>query len=379
MQEYDTGLREYMQLPPEKQYDLKGYDELDRNRDFDSVEDVQDQCDNTILGTRTPFSGCVEDEAFAVGYQVPTELSPYILPREGTPEELDLKIDRTRDKQSIHLDIIHFGSDSAALTDDTRQLLIPIAEQLRAADGFKIEVIGHTDSTASAEHNRKLSHARALSIYDELIKLGISKQRLVASGKGEHEPIAPNDTEEGKRKNRRIEFKLVKIDSAGTLPPLTENDAGQATTADYQDPAELNPYILPKEGTPEVLNLKIDRTRDVQSIHLDLIHFKSDSADLTDGIRIVLKYIAEQLKAAAGFQIEIIGHTDNTASAAHNQQLSLARAQSVYGELIRVGVNKENLTVSGRGEYAPIATNSTEEGKRKNRRIEFKLTKKPPG
>ena len=421
LEEYDTGLRDHMHLPPKKLYDLKGYEELDRNRDFDSVQDVTDQCDNTVLGTRTEFSGCAQEKVFTVGYQEPTELSPYILPEDGTPEELNLKIDRTKSKQSIHMDIIYFPSDSSELNAETRQMMVPIADQLnKASADFAIEVIGHTDSTASAEHNRKLSFARALSVYNELIRLGVDKRRLVAYGKGEHEPIASNDTEEGKRKNRRIEFKLRKKtgpvetkpqpDGAsepeasaaalvpdGTLDPeeflavpapdgASEPEASAADpapdgTLDPEEfsavpaPAEPSPYILPEEGTPEALNLRIDRTKKTQSIQLDLIQFPSDSAVLTGDIRIVLKYIAAQLIAADGFKIEVIGHTDNTAGAAHNQQLSQARAQSVADELIRQGVPRERLLVSGRGEYDPITPNTTEEGKRKNRRIEFKLHK----
>ena len=407
LHEYDTGLRDHMHLPPQKLYDLKGYEELDRNRDFDSVQDVTDQCDNTVMGTRTEFSGCVEEKAFRVGYQEPTELSPYILPEKGTPEELNLKIDRTKSKQSIHMDIIYFSSDSSELNAETRQMMVPIAEQLnKASADFVIEVIGHTDSTASAEHNRKLSFARALSVYNELIRLGIDKSRLAAYGKGEHEPIASNDTEEGKRKNRRIEFKLRKktgpaetqTQPDGALVPEASAaapapDAAQApeapaaapapdsaseseASAVAPAPAEPSPYIVPEEGTPEALNLRIDRTQKAQSIQLDLIQFASDSSALNDDIRIVLKYIAAQLIAADGFKIEVIGHTDNTASAAHNQKLSQARAQSVADELIRLGVPRERLVVSGRGEYDPITTNNTEEGKRKNRRIEFKLHKK---
>jgi len=61
LDEYDTGLRDHMQLPPKKLYDLKGYEELDPNRDFDSVQDVTDQCDNTVLGTETESSGCAQE------------------------------------------------------------------------------------------------------------------------------------------------------------------------------------------------------------------------------------------------------------------------------------------------------------------------------
>ncbi len=376
LHEYDTGLRQQIHLPPEKLYDLKGYEELDRDRDLDSTEDVRDQCDNTASGTQTPFSGCAEIKAISVGYEEPKELSPYILPDEGTPEELNLKIDTTKDNQSIHMDIIYFDSDSAHLNGETREMLVPIAAQLKAADDYLIEVIGHTDSTGSAEHNRRLSLARALSVYDELINLGVSKERLVASGKGEQEPIATNDTEEGKRKNRRIEFKLIKKTDQETVPTPAETDAGEVAPVGNADSVVPDTHILPQAGTPEELNLKIDTTKDNQSIHMDIIYFDSDSAHLNGETREMLVPIAAQLKAADDYLIEVIGHTDSTGSAEHNRRLSLARALSVYDELINLGVSKERLVASGKGEQEPIATNDTEEGKRKNRRIEFKLQKK---
>lgn len=210
VKEYDTGLRAYLNLPPEKQFDLKGYEELDRDRDLDSIKDVKDQCDNSIEGVLTPPSGCIEEKAIRVGYQEPTNLSPYIQPKEGTPEELNLKIDKVKPQQSFHLDSIHFASGSANLTDYSIQKLQYIAVQLKAAGDFIIEVIGHTDNVDSAQYNQKLSVARAQSVYTELIRLGLEERNLEFSGRGEHEPIATNDTEEGRLKNRRIEFKLTK-------------------------------------------------------------------------------------------------------------------------------------------------------------------------
>ena len=397
LHEYDTGLREHMQLPPKKVYDLKGYEELDPNRDFDSVQDVTDQCDNTVLGTRTEFSGCAQEKVFTVGYQEPKDLSPYILPEEGTPDELNLKIDKTKDEQSIHMDIIYFASDSAALTAETREMLVPIADQLKAAEDFYIEVIGHTDSTASAEHNRKLSLARALSVYDELINLGVPKARLVALGKGEHEPIASNDNEEGKRKNRRIEFRLQKKpDLEDTRVAKDKAAAPEAAEPPAAIPVPGQPEVTPTPQAPHAepiapepvmekptaadippeLNLNIDPTKKVQSVHMDILAFASDSAELNVQTRRMLVPIAEQLKAVQDFYIEVIGHTDSTASGIHNQRLSQARARAVYAELVKLGVDPRRLSAYGRGEEAPIASNLTEEGKRKNRRIEFRLRKK---
>lgn len=96
LHEYDTGLREKMDLASQVPFDLKGYEELDSERDLDSVEDICDQCDNSVKGVPALPSGCDTDNTFTVGYQEPTELSPYIQPEEGTPEELNLKIDKRK-------------------------------------------------------------------------------------------------------------------------------------------------------------------------------------------------------------------------------------------------------------------------------------------
>ncbi len=209
LHEYDTGLREKMKLPSENVFDLKGYEELDSNRDIDSVVDIYDQCDNSIKGSPVLFSGCAEN-AIAVGYEQPTDLSPYIQPEEGTPEELNLMIDTRKESQSVSLDIINFNHDSDKLTDESRKKLIHVAEQLKATDDFFIEVIGHTDSVGDTAYNNRLSRARAKSVYNELITLGVSKNVLAWSGRGEEEPVATNETKEGRMMNRRTEFMLTK-------------------------------------------------------------------------------------------------------------------------------------------------------------------------
>ena len=85
--------------------------------------------------------------------------------------------------------------------------------------------------------------------------------------------------------------------------------------------------------------------------------------------------MARQLNDASDYTIEVVGHTCDIGSNAYNQTLSEDRAASVVEELKRQGVSEERLSSSGRGELEPVADNSTPEGKRKNRRTEFKLTR----
>lgn len=210
--EFNTGLLEEMNLPGEKPYDLAEYEKeiLNPNRDVDTVADVSDQCDNSAKEAKVLPFGCIDGMISPVGYTAPTSVSPYILPKEGTPEELNLKIDKTKDIQSISLNTIHFLFGSSELTDEAKQILVPISEQLKEASNFNIEIIGHTDSVSSKQYNQKLSEARARSVLEELKRLGIDEKRMSSGGKGELEPVADNSTAEGRLKNRRTEFILTK-------------------------------------------------------------------------------------------------------------------------------------------------------------------------
>ena len=70
----------------------------------------------------------------------------------------------------------------------------------------KVEIQGHTDNNGGEEYNQQLSENRAKAVYLFLINKGISKSRLLYSGKGSSNPIADNNSEEGRGQNRRIEF-----------------------------------------------------------------------------------------------------------------------------------------------------------------------------
>lgn len=71
---------------------------------------------------------------------------------------------------------------------------------------LKFSVEGHTDSTGNEASNQTLSEARSKAIVDKLVELGIPADRLTSAGKGQSSPIADNSTDEGRAKNRRVEF-----------------------------------------------------------------------------------------------------------------------------------------------------------------------------
>ena len=101
---------------------------------------------------------------------------------------------------------ILFDFDSAALRPDLRADLNVLAASLNDYPDTTVDVIGHTDNVGDASYNQDLSRRRAQSVTRVLSNSGVESWRLRAIGRGEAEPVATNQTEEGRRQNRRVEI-----------------------------------------------------------------------------------------------------------------------------------------------------------------------------
>ena len=109
----------------------------------------------------------------------------------------------------IVLNNIFFDVNQATLRPESTSELERLYSLMNETPNLKIEISGHTDNVGSAELNQKLSQSRAKAVVDYLITKNIDKSRLVSAGYGFTQPIASNDTEEGKQLNRRTEFKVL--------------------------------------------------------------------------------------------------------------------------------------------------------------------------
>ncbi len=105
---------------------------------------------------------------------------------------------------------ILFNSGKATLKPQSFEALDKFAELLRKNPSVSIEVSGHTDNTGSASLNKKLSKDRALTVKNYLVNKGIEDERITYAGYGFEQPIATNDTPEGREQNRRVEIKVIK-------------------------------------------------------------------------------------------------------------------------------------------------------------------------
>jgi chemotaxis protein MotB len=125
-----------------------------------------------------------------------------------------------RGKTTVKMtDKILFASGSATIGQDGRAALRKVSEALRSLQGRAIRVEGHTDDVPTGASgpfptNWELSSARALAVVRFLQETGIDPTRLSGAGYGEFQPIAGNDTPEGRSLNRRIEITLVPIEGA---------------------------------------------------------------------------------------------------------------------------------------------------------------------
>jgi len=101
---------------------------------------------------------------------------------------------------------IYFELNSDVIRSDSQAPLDELYHFLVLNPDVKIAIVGHTDITGTNEHNQRLSEGRAKAVHDVLLEKGINPSRLSWVGKGTSEPIAPNDSEQNRAKNRRVEF-----------------------------------------------------------------------------------------------------------------------------------------------------------------------------
>lgn len=104
---------------------------------------------------------------------------------------------------------LFFERDKADLSPASLAELGQLLRLLNENPKLRLEIGGHTDSDGSAEHNERLSQARAQAVVDHLVNNGIATDRLVPKGYGDDKPLAPNDSDENKARNRRTDMRVL--------------------------------------------------------------------------------------------------------------------------------------------------------------------------
>ncbi|MCS6928958.1 MAG: OmpA family protein [Saprospiraceae bacterium] len=173
------------------------------DRDGDNIADNEDRCPNEA--GPAIYQGCPDRDGDGIpdrDDRCPDK--PGSVANAGCPEvspaDREILAAATRNVQ--------FATNSANLLSSSYAVLDQIAALMARYPEYHLFISGHTDSVGDDKFNLQLSKRRAKACYDYLVRKGVDPQRMSHEGYGETRPIADNDTEAGRAKNRRVEFEL---------------------------------------------------------------------------------------------------------------------------------------------------------------------------
>lgn len=172
---------------------MSSQDPRDDDTDQDGVANPYDRCAETPTDRAVDTTGCPTGR---------TRTTPTPTPTPVTPTEGPAPIAAVMEFEGIR-----FATGSARILDESEPTLQQALAVLESNPDVHVEVAGHTDDQGREATNTRLSQQRAQAVHDWLVEHGVDAARLTVRGYGPREPIAPNDTPEGRARNRRIEFR----------------------------------------------------------------------------------------------------------------------------------------------------------------------------
>ena len=172
------------------------------DEDNDGVVDSKDRCPSSLPDVKVDASGCNPDKD-ADGILNESDQCPDTV-KGATVNETGCAIFETK------IDGVNFKPGSAELTKKSREILDQAAAALVKSAAISIEIQAHTDNQGKEAKNQLLSEARAKSVAEYLESKGVGRTRMQTRGYGESQPLANNNTAEGRALNRRVEFRVIK-------------------------------------------------------------------------------------------------------------------------------------------------------------------------
>jgi outer membrane protein OmpA-like peptidoglycan-associated protein/opacity protein-like surface antigen len=338
----NDGITGSNDLCPNEPEDFDGFQDDDGcpdvDNDGDGILDVNDKCPNDAedFDGFEDEDGCPDldndgDGILDVNDKCPNEAEDFdgIDDEDGCPDLVELIGAGTFVLSADNL----FDPNSAMIKVEGKKYLDEVVSDLQKYPDEKWRIEGYMDSNGNKKTLRNLSLERAKAVLEYLNYFGgLNRENFQVFGMGDNSPIADNNTEEGRKENRRIEI----------VPENGNNSQNNIN----QPEEEFNQFILRGDDT-----------------------FEPNSATLKDMARILLTEVATYIKSQTGSKWKIEGYMDNQGSASLLKKLSYNRAKTVYEYLVSEGLSSDQFTIYGQGSANPISTNDTEEGRSTNRRV----------
>lgn len=243
---------------------------------------------------------------------------------------------------------VYFKSGKSDLAAADLHWIDSVAAVLNDAAGYKINIKAYCDADGSDTSNDQLAAMRAEAVKNSFAYAKMEKGKITAAAFGEHDPVADNATQAGKAKNRRAVI-------AVTYTVKKEETAEKTIVA---GPVTFDETAAAHLVVGERLVIKN-------------LNFEGGSSVLLDESVPALQQLLKLMTEHPGLEIEIGGHVCCGA----DMPLSVARAKRVYEYLSNRGVSTKRMTYKGYSFDKPVADESTEDGKKQNRRVEITIMK----
>jgi outer membrane protein OmpA-like peptidoglycan-associated protein len=315
----------------------------------------------------------------------------------------------------IQSEMIFFDFGQFELRPEADSILNSLSEAVTDDDNMVIHLTAHTDAIGSDAANQELSQNRAASVKNKLMELGLRDSILLIQPFGESQPIADNDTDEGRQKNRRVTIDLYQKTTMTYLKgQVKDPETGEGISAKViiRQKAKRDSILTDSTGVfrfPvkdqtvvgldiyaqgyffETQMLKVDASKQEElkfelpkaevgaSVDIKNLYFVGNQAVLLEQSEKELPKLLTFLQINPNIKVEIAGHINRpfeppVSQESWNFKLSVRRAQTVYNYLRRNGIPSDRISYQGYGNSQmryPRAR--TEKEQALNRRVEIKV------
>lgn len=181
--------------------------------DGDGVADKDDKCSDTPKGWKVDATGCPLDQDKDGVPDAEDDCPTVAGPKENKGCPVKVMSDTETKLQQMIAEPVYFDFDKANVRASEKSKIDSIVTAMEENIDYKINITGHADSVGPAQYNLGLSQRRINSVVKAITAKGIDKTRILSqTAMGETTPVAPNDTREGRKQNRRVEFETIKAE-----------------------------------------------------------------------------------------------------------------------------------------------------------------------
>lgn len=257
--------------------------------------------------------------------------------------------------------IIYFDSNKSELKKNSKQLLDSLVSVIEKTTSYQILINAYCDNTGSVVQNQILSEERAESVFNYLKNKNCVSQFILKKSFGEKLPVAGNDNENGKAKNRRAEI-IVTLNAEVPVQSIPISPLE----------SQVSPLVIKKveelKSSNTLNDLEVGKT-----LILKNLNFEGGTAILLPEAKPSLELLLRTMIENPTLEIEIAGHV----CCANDMPLSVLRAKTVYIYLVKKGINEKRMGYKGYSRNKPIfEDDNNETNAMANRRVEITILKK---